>query len=143
MAGKRQVRIVLFMVAACVLVAAFVGIWQWNKPRRSVADVPAIRLSSDSLLHHFTTNEKQANALYLNKALEVSGTVQTVDTNEDGKTTVLFASPDPMSSVFCTLREKGLKVAEGKEIVIKGFCSGMTTDVVLTDCVLVNPANEE
>ncbi|MEO6833714.1 MAG: hypothetical protein ABI378_13885 [Chitinophagaceae bacterium] len=143
MALKGKGRVVVMLVLLCIIAAILFGLREWYKPRRSVADVQAIHMSSDSLLAQFSANEKLADSLYLNKAIEVTGKVQSVDTNADGKTTVLFESQDPMSSVFCTLRKKGEKVEVGSKTVIKGFCSGLTTDVILTDCILIQNGDKE
>lgn len=143
MALKGKGRALALLVLVVIVVGALFGLREWFKPRRSVADEQAIQMSADSLLAKYSDNETLADSLYLNKAIEVKGKVQAVDTNSDGKTTVLFDSQNPMSSVFCTLREKGIKVQAGTEVAIKGFCSGLTTDVVLTDCVLIKDGIEK
>lgn len=138
MALRGKGRVVFLLVLLSIIVAVVLGLRAWYKPRRSVADVSAIRMSADSLLAQFTANEKTADSLYLNQAIEVTGRVQAVDTNSDGKVTVLFETQDPMAGVFCTLKAKRTQVTAGSKAMIKGFCSGMTTDVVMTDCVLIN-----
>ena len=137
MALSRTGRTIFSIVGVILIAAILFGLRLWNKPRRSVSDEVPIQISPDSLLEMFTNNEKLADSLYLNKAIRISGIVQNVDTNADGKTTVLVQTNDPLSGVFCTLRNKGERPVSGAPATLEGFCSGFTMDVVLTDCVLL------
>ena len=136
----------LFIIIGILLVAAFFagmyGLSEWFKPHQKIENKQGLVISADSLINFYNEDEAAANARFLDKAIEVRGTVAKVGVNSDGQTTVLLASSDPLTSVFCTLRDKGIKVDEGKEIVIKGFCSGKTLDVLLTDCVIVDQEND-
>ncbi len=49
----------------------------------------------------------------------------------------MLASEDPMSGVFCTLLQKEVEVAIGNSVTIKGFCSGMLSDVRLREAILI------
>ena len=133
----KRSRLILTFVLLLLIIGVIVGLTQWYKPHRDAANEKGIAINADSLIAYYNANEQAADAKYLNKPLQVRGIVAKVDTNSDGQTTVLFNSADPMSSVFCTMKEKGAKVETGKEAVIKGFCSGHTMDVLLTDCVIV------
>ena len=136
-AFMKRSRLLLLIVLLLIIVGAVIGLTQWYKPHRSAEGGEGIVMSTDSLIAMYNANEHAADSLLLNKLIQVQGTVAQVDTNNDGQTTVLFASTDALSSVFCTMRDKGVKVDSGKVAVIKGFCSGHTMDVLLTDCVLV------
>jgi hypothetical protein len=133
----KPVRIILLIIGAAFLIGGIALYYIWNKPARRAENEKGMAISSDSLIATYNRDEKAADAAYLNKTIQVSGTVAKVDKNQDGQTTVLFASADPMSSVFCTMRDKGATVDSGKAVTLKGFCSGHTTDVLLTDCIKV------
>lgn len=131
-------RILLIAVGLGFLVGGITAYILWNKPHRDVESEKGIAITADALVAAYNADEKAADAQYLNKAIEVSGTVAKAENNQDGQTTVLFASSDAMTSVFCTMRDKGVSVNNGAAIVIKGICTGHTlTDVTLTDCVVV------
>jgi hypothetical protein len=130
-------KLILICALAVVLVAIIIGLTQWYKPHRKVEGEQGIVINSDSLITVYNANEHAADSLYLNKTIQVRGLVAKVDRNEDGQTTVLFNSADPMSTVFCTMRDKGAVVDSGKVAVLKGICSGHTSDVLLTDCIIV------
>jgi len=134
---NKRLRLVLTLILLLLVIGLLVGLSQWYKPHRSAASEKGISINPDSLVAFYSADEKAGDAKYLNKPLQVKGMIAKVDTNASGQTTVLFNSADPMSSVFCTMQEKGLKLEVGKEAEIKGFCSGHTTDVLLTDCVIV------
>ena len=134
---KKTSRIILLVLGICLLIGGITAYYLWNKPQRTVEGEKGIVISADSLIATYNADEKAADAKYLNKAIQVQGTVAKVEKNQDGQTTVLFSSADPMSSVFCTMRDKDPNVTTGSVVTLKGFCSGHTMDVLLTDCIAV------
>ncbi len=130
-------RIVLLIVSILLIIGGISAMMLWNKPHRTAEAEEGIAISADSLITAYAGNEKAADAKYLNQTIAVRGMVVKVEKNQDGQTTVLYASADPLSSVFCTLRDKGASIDSGRIATLKGFCSGHTTDVLLTDCIVV------
>ena len=95
----------------------------------------SISIDAHALAKEYNANEKAADAKYLNKVIEVSGTITEIDNNQDGGIMVILQTDDPAAGVQCAMRDKGLKISKG-HITIKGFCSGNgITGVSLTDCV--------
>jgi Flp pilus assembly protein TadG len=128
---------VLFIILILVAVGVGAGLYMWNKAPDKVEDSASSAISADDLAVAFTTNEQQANAKYLNKVLDVSGTIVEVTKNQDGKTVItLGVASDPLSGVQCTMRENNVKAEAGKSITIKGFCNGYTLVVLLSDCII-------
>lgn len=103
---------------------------------RNVQDEIAIVISASELSNAFTTNEKLANAQYLNKAIEVRGAVLSVEYDQTHQKTVLIGSEMDLANVFIILKDssKGFKI--GDTILVKAFCNGFLSDVVLTEGVL-------
>ncbi len=134
---KRTQKILLALLGLA-LVGAIVIIVMINKPHRKAEDEKGIPVVAAALVQAYQSNEQTANKTYLNKTLEVKGILKEAGKNQAGQPTALFESEDPMSSVFCTMRDKNVALTPGKEITVKGFCSGYTTDVLLTDCILTN-----
>lgn len=128
----------IVIVLVCLIVAAVTaGIYLYNKPHKKVESEKGMQVSATELVKAFTTNEAQANTTYLNKAILVSGVVASIENNQDGGKMVILDAADPMSSVQCAMRDKGVQIEKGKQVSIKGFCSGNgITGVTLTDCVL-------
>ncbi|MFA6057612.1 MAG: hypothetical protein WC756_05410 [Taibaiella sp.] len=130
---KKIVLIILILVVGGV----GAGLYIWNKAPATVADSASSAISADELAAAFTTNEQQANGKFLNKVLDVSGTIVEVTKNQDGKTVItLGVASDPLSGVQCTMRDSDIKAEVGKSITIKGFCNGYTLVVLLSDCII-------
>jgi len=128
-------KILLFLLVL-VLAAAGVGIYLWNKPPETVDGKDAVAVTAEALAAAYTSDEQKANAAYLERVLEVSGTVTEVTRNQDGKTVVLLGVSDPLSGVQCTLREDNVAITPGRTVSIKGFCNGYTMVVLLSDCII-------
>jgi len=132
----------LFGILLLALIGVGTGLYLWNKPHAKVENAKSVVMTAEALSKEYNTNEKKADSLYLNKAIEVSGTVSEIEKNQDGGIMVVLATDDPMAGVQCTMREKNVAVTKGAKVVIKGFCSGNgITGVSLTDCVMKNTSN--
>lgn len=137
--------LILFIVGLILGVGTGLYIWKFvvHKPHKSVEDTKGISITAFALAKEYTADEKKADSLYLNKAIEVSGTINETIKNQDGGLMVVLQTEDTSSGIQCTLLKKeGAPVspdalAKGAKVVIKGFCSGNgITGVSLTDCVI-------
>jgi len=125
------------VLTGILLVGIATVVYLWNLPHKKVENVKGISITAAALTKEYNANEQQANAKYLNKAIEVSGVVSETDKNQDGGTMVILQTGDPMTGVQCAMRDKSIAITKGQAVVIKGFCSGNgITGVSLTDCVL-------
>ena len=80
---------ILLILAILVAAGAAVGYYLYNKPRTGVAGLdPAHTVPAADLFNEFQSDENAANAKYLGKVVEVSGTVQTVDKDGSGNLSV-------------------------------------------------------
>lgn len=126
----------LLVFVLLVIIAGVVASLYVNKPNRTVSNEKGIEVTAVDLVKSYQQSEDSANTKFLDKAVEVTGTVSEVSKNQEGKTTVLLSSEDPMTGVFCTLKEdKELTI--GFTVTIKGFCSGMLSDVRIREAVVV------
>lgn len=122
---------------ALALIGVGTGMYLWNKKPETVDDKKGIVVTALALAQAYTANEQQANTLYLNKVIEVTGTVSETEQNQDGGLMVILDSGDPTAGVQCAMREKGQQVTKGQNLTIKGFCSGNgMMGVSLTDCII-------
>jgi hypothetical protein len=134
---KSRSKKLLTVVLALIVIGVAVALIMWNKPNRTVANEKGIEVTAVQLVKEYQENEQEANKKYLDKALQVSGTISAVDKNQEGQTTVMLTSDDAMTGVLCTLKEQAGNIAAGSSITIKGFCSGMLSDVRLREAVVV------
>lgn len=113
------------------------GMYLWNKPPETVDDKKGVEITAMALSAEYVSSEQQANTKYLNKVIEVSGTVAETEQNQDGGMMVILQTGDPMAGIQCAMREKGVTANKGDSITIKGFCSGNSImGVSLTDCII-------
>lgn len=122
--------IILFTVAA---VSFYAWLYIWNKPQLNVEHSSAVKVTAAALFSEYSSNEKEANAKYIDKVVEVSGVVNSVAKNSEGKTVVLLKTDDLMFGVNCTL-EQAADIKADESISLKGICTGYLTDVVLIRC---------
>lgn len=136
---RKWVKIVLVIAVLGLLGASAVVYYVYNKPHRDVSKEKGVQLSAQNLYDAFRTNEAGANKLYLDKAIELTGEVGNVSTNQDGKVVVDFKTNDPMVVINCTFKENPGSLQPGQTITFKGICTGYIPDanVVINEGVLV------
>jgi hypothetical protein len=130
---KKTILIIILILAVG---GAVTGYYLWNKPKRTAADEkPVASMSADDLLMAFLTDEVKANAAYLNKIVEVTGIVVKKEKDDSGNEVVYLETTDVFGLVSCTMIPGTTSDAtEGKEVKLKGICTGYLSDVVLTQC---------
>jgi len=127
----------------CGVVACLAGIliYIYNKPPRSLVSEAGIPVTATELYAQFSADHLQANEVYLNKVVQVSGQVLTIkDTRYAGRIVVLNTG-DPLFGIACTLNRlpsTARQVKTGEKITIKGICSGYVSHVMLTNSCLIN-----
>ena len=131
----------LIYALALVAVTAIGGyyyVFVYSKTHhRNVQSEKGITIVADSLSAQFQANEKEANTLYLNKAITVTGTIVNIDKNQEGKTIIIIGRPDSFSNVSVTLiSTASITQKLGETITIKGVCTGALSDVIITEGVV-------
>lgn len=117
-----------------------VGAWYYGfvyskNNHRDVQKETAIQVSANELNTAFVNDENAANTTYLDKAVEVHGTVSEVTTNQDGFPIVSLSTDDMFATIDCTLKEQKT-VEVGSIVTIKGICIGYTSNVKIKDAYL-------
>ena len=54
----------------------------YQEHRNIYIEEPKYILTSDSLFHHFSINQKEANQIYINQILKIKGVINTVSDNQ-------------------------------------------------------------
>lgn len=131
-------KIIIFLAGAvlCLSVA-----WYWyNKPRTGVVfKTTDASVTAKDLYDKYQTTEAEANKLYLDKVIEVSGQVdEIVIGNNDA---VIMLGLQGMGGISCRFSPaapiKNMAIKKGMPIVIKGRCTGFNIDVNLVDCIVI------
>ena len=132
----------LFSFGIIGLIGLVVGLIIYNKPHKDIKSSAAdLQIEASQLLSQFEENESNANTKYLDKLIEVSGSIRETSTDEDGNINVILESENPLSGVICQLdnltEHKNTSFKPGEKVAFKGLCTGMLIDVVLVRCVEV------
>ena len=134
-------KIIIGSLVAFFLMSAF-GFYMYNKPHENIQRATAdIKLTAVELFSIYETDETIANEKFLDKLIEVDGTVQEVKVNEEGKTILNMEGGDLMFGIICELdpftTHKRTEFTIGERVILKGICTGKLMDIVLVRCVEV------
>ncbi len=126
---KKIIKYILILVVVGVLGGWFLVFYlpktdfYKNITAKKAAPTTAIQIVDD-----FMANEETAFTKYSGKLIEVTGTVVQSQI-ENGKTAVYLKSNDATTNVYFLLKENVGTIVVGKEIVLKGMCTGYLGDV--------------
>lgn len=133
---KKLIFIGLGLIAICAT-STWYYIFQYSKTHhRNVESERAVVVTAAHLVKDYETNEKAANAKYLNKAVELKGVILSHKKDLSGNNTVIIKSGEAFSNVFCTLKP-GITLGRDSVVEVKGFCTGFLSDVVLSEAIVV------
>ena len=134
---KKTLRASLIIISVLILAGGAVAYKMYNKPHRNVQKETAVKVMADSLVAAYEIDEPAANTVYLNKTVEVSGEVNDISTDQEGKKVVSLKTAG-MGTVRCTLEDKNASApAIGTSVKIKGICTGYLMDVIITRAVII------
>jgi len=128
------------LVATPVLILLCAGIWavyEYRKPHTGVSGKSTnIYTDAAKLYNDFSIDEPTANTKYINKVIEVTGTIDDIQ-NTNGALIIVLKANQSFAGVSCKMFDpKNNYHSKGEKITIKGICSGFLNDVNLVDCVL-------
>lgn len=148
--NTKKMRGWLWVVALAGIATAGYLYYQYNRKAADAADrKPEHDLPATVLLQAFTTNEADANRLYLGRLVQVNGLLRSMERDGAGSTTLILGDSSSMSSIRCTLAAGKAKKQEapsqGSRVTVKGFCTGyraddmgLGADVLLNRCIIIN-----
>jgi len=133
------------LIVGLILLAIGIGVaaYLWNKPHRTAEnEKPVATLTAENLFTQFSSDEKTALTNYLDKTVQVKGTVNNVVQVESGNsfdTKLTLATSDMLAEIVCLMKtgEDVSTLQSGTVVAIKGICIGYNTDVQLQQCVVV------
>ena len=137
---KKSAKTALSVVILLGLTGLGVGLYLYNKQDKNLRnEKPDFIITSIDLQKAFEEDEAASIARYVNKIIEVTGTIESVKAGEGDITSVILKTGRGLSSVICTLSSNADPAAlvSGNEVVIRGECSGFLMDVLLNNCVII------
>jgi len=138
---KKNWKIILLAVILIGVVAFYFVRKEYNRGPKDVTQAEAdVVIKAVDLTTAFSDDETKANGMYLDKAIAVSGVVKSVNVDESGAYTIMLAGSSELSNVSCLLDERhnddAKSVKVGTNITVKGFCTGVLSDVELNRCAV-------
>lgn len=139
---KKALFITLVVVLIAALSALILYTRVYNKPHTNVYETPAqFRISAIELLEEFQSDESRANQRYLDQIMEVSGTIQNIET-ANGLSVITLGSEENLGGVICNMdpaeNKRVLELEVGQELEAKGICTGYLLDVIIVRAVILN-----
>lgn len=138
---KSKLRLVLIFIVLALLAAAVTWKYTFRKSDTSVGDRRSdVEITVAMLVQAFESDEHAANAMYLDKIVTVTGTVESVTTDTTAISVYLKES-DALTGVICSFDGKAAGISslnKGMQVSIKGICTGYLMDVVMNRCSLVS-----
>ena len=125
-----------------LLIGGAGGYYLYNKPHENVSKARAdFEMTATELFSAFEQDEAASNRKYLDKFIQVEGTVNEVKSDEEGFPVLFLDGGGMLFGVKCNLdrltQHERTQFASGEKVVLKGICTGMLSDVVLDRCVEV------
>jgi hypothetical protein len=145
---KLYVKIALFIVFFLALITILTALYKFNMKHSDLAKAkPDFIITATALQKAFEDDDKKASATYINKILEVTGTIVSITPANGTNTNISLKTGNDISSVICTFTAimDPLKLKTGEEIALRGECSGFTqlfsgeppVDVLLNNCAMI------
>ena len=136
---KTYVKIALFVVSFIAISAILAALYMFNLKHTDMAKAkPDFIITAVALQKEFEDNETTASAKYINKILEVTGTIVSTTPADSNNLNISLKTGSDISSVICTFPVVGnlSKLKPGEEITLRGECSGFLMDVLLNNCAV-------
>lgn len=139
---SRNLKIAVLLIVLAGFIGGSIGLYMFNKPHDDISSGSAdYSMTATEIFSEFSNSEEAANARYLNKIIEVSGTVVEKSESGDGGYTLILEAEGEMGGVSCAFlaeNASGLGTVEaGSKVSVRGVCTGLLLDVNLSRCVLM------
>ena len=143
---KTYIKVALFFVTFIAIAAILAALYFYNLKSTDMAKArPDFILTASALQKAFENDETKASLSYINKIVEVTGTIFSVKPGEKGAVNVSLATESDLSSVICTFPaiSDPSVFKTGDQITLRGECSGLLIDVLLNNCAIVQQKTEK
>jgi hypothetical protein len=133
-------RKIIYFVLVLLLCGGAYGYYEYTRKPATASELNTdFKMTAEELRTAYD-NEAAANKKYLNKIIEVSGTVDAVSENNKSWDVSLTTS-DPMTLITVQLTpEEGKKASAlkaGNKVILKGICNGKVSDVELNKGTII------
>ncbi|MCX6333592.1 MAG: hypothetical protein NT092_04720 [Bacteroidia bacterium] len=137
---KLYIKIALWVVFFLALAGILAALYLFNKQHKDLQKTkPDIVISAIDLQKEFESDESGSTAKYVDRIIEVAGTIGSVKSGEENILSVTLKTGSDFSVVICTFPPgtDPSKFIAGNDVSVRGECSGFLMDVLLNNCVVV------
>ena len=130
---KKSIIIITSVILFLVLGAGLYAYYAFNRTNKQLNDIkPAYILSTETLTNEFAKDATAAETKYVDKAIEVTGTVKIIETNDKGKITIVLGDSSSLSSLRfsmdSTVSTETNTIKVSSNIRLRGMCTGYNAD---------------
>ena len=116
------VAIIALGILALLVVGAFVTLKIMSKnAERNVATEKAINISAKDLSTLYKNFEDSANKIYLNKTIQLSGIVHSIESIKNKQTTITIKISDSFPLLNCSFNELNKSINVNDTVTLKGI----------------------
>jgi hypothetical protein len=137
---KKIIKAGLIIGAVAVISGVAGGVYMFSKKHKDLSVTkPDFIIGATKLLNDFESNEKDASLRYINKVLEVSGTISSAEKGEGTAWNIALDTGSDFAKILCTFSSIAdtSNLQPGTEVVLRGECSGYLMDVLLNNCQII------
>lgn len=137
---KNPVKITLTIVFLVAVAGIVTALYLYNlKPKDLLNAKPDYSMTAIDLMNAFEDDEVASSAKYVKKVVEISGEIIDIEEVKNKSWNISLRTGNDFSKVLCTfpiVTDPGI-FNPGREITIRGECSGFLMDVLLNNCIVV------
>lgn len=140
---KRKTILRLFVIAlVAASVAALYAYREYNRKGPDMSETKADHiLKGSDLINAFVADEKASNAKFLDKVIEVTGTLKALDKDDNGMFTVVIGETASMYAIRGSMdsahNQDAAQLKTGGTVTLVGVCTGYNSDELLGSDVLL------
>ncbi len=138
---KRAYKLILIVILLTGMAGIITGIHFYNlRSKNLLKEKPDFTITAEELQKEFESDENASTIKFVNKIVEVTGVISSIDKGEKGALNVALKTESSLSSVICTFPGNTVTsgLMAGQTVTLRGECSGFLMDVLLNNCVLIS-----
>ncbi len=141
---KKKILLKILAVVLIVIIGTALYAFRefYRKPKDLTELKPKYTVNAIDFIKEFGTDDKKADAKYLDKVIEVNGIVKEIKKDENGFYTIALGDAASMSSVRCSMdslhNNELQNIAKGNNLSVKGVCTGYNAEELLGSDVILN-----
>ncbi|MEL7021893.1 MAG: hypothetical protein AAGK47_09800, partial [Bacteroidota bacterium] len=140
---SNMIKYLLYFLLSIAIMGGLSLLFLFFAPEKNLSRQSAdLSISATELFNQYEADEVAGNQKFIDRIIDVSGTIAEISKDEEGAPVVILRETDAFSGILCTLKDSErqalAQLSVGNQVTIRGFCTGMLMDVVLNKCVIID-----